>query len=371
MRPVDIAAPGAVAEDTPFGVLPDGRPVHAYRLASGAGLEVRFLSLGGIIVSLMAPDRAGGVDDLTPGYDTLESYLNDPAYFGAIIGRYANRIDRGRFVIDGVEHHVATNEGIHQLHGGPRGFHSMLWNVQLHQGKDAAGATLHHHSPVGAEGFPGAVDVSVTYSVTSNNGFIVDYRAQSDAPTPVNLTQHMYLNLDGHSSGSVLDHELEITASLFTPVRPDLIPTGELWPVHGTAFDFTKGATIGSRIDWADEQLKFGGGYDHNFVLDSTFGVAFPRAARLRGPASGRVLELFTTEPGLQFYSGTFMGTLAPGKGGQQYVPRAAIALETQHFPDSPNPARFPSTILRPGSVFRSRTVYRFATDESNSSGAT
>ena len=243
-----------------------------------------------------------------------------------------------------------------------------MWNVELHQGRDAAGATLHYNSPDGEEGFPGAVDVSVTYSVTSSNGFIVDYRAQSDAPTPVNLTQHMYLNLDGHSSGSVLDHVLEINASLFTPVRPDLIPTGELRPVHGTAFDFTKGATIGSRIDWADEQLRSGGGYDHNFVLDSTFGVAFPRAARLRCPASGRVLDLFTTEPGLQFYSGNGMASLAPGKGGHRYVARGAIALETQHFPDSPNQPRFPSTILRPGSVFRSRTVYRFTT---NSSGAT
>jgi aldose 1-epimerase len=350
------------AEDTPFGHMPDGRPVLAYRLTSGAGLEVRFLSLGGIIQGLMVPDRDGRLDDVTPGYDTLEPYLADRAYFGSIIGRYANRIDGGRFALDGVPHQLTTNEGRHQLHGGPRGFHSVLWSVELHHGTDNAGATLYYRSASGEEGFPGALDVWVTYSVGRDNALIVDYRAQSDAPTPVNLTQHAYLNLDGHSSGSVLDHELVIYASSFTPVRPDLIPTGELRPVRGTAFDFTRGATIGSRIDWADEQLKSGGGYDHNFVLDTTFGIAFPLAARLRGPASGRVLELFTTEPGLQFYSGNGMGTLAPGKGGHVYQPRAAIALETQHFPDSPNQPRFPSTILRPGSVFRSRTVYRFVT---------
>jgi aldose 1-epimerase len=355
-------SPTAVTEANPFGHLPDGRPVHVYRLMSGSGMELRFLSLGGIIASLTVPDRHGRVDDVTPGYDTLDGYLNDPAYFGAIIGRYANRIDHGRFVLDDVEHHVRTNEGKHQLHGGPGGFHSVLWRVELHQGRDASGATLHYHSPSGEEGFPGALDVSVTYSVTRDHAFIVDYRAQSDQATPVNLTQHLYLNLDGHSSGSVLDHELVIDASRFTPVRPDLIPTGELRPVHATAFDFTRGATIGSRIAWADEQLRFGGGYDHNFVLDMPFGVALPRAAHLRGPVSGRVMDLFTTEPGLQFYSGNGMGSLAPGKGGHRYGPSAAIALETQHFPDSPNQPRFPSTILRPGSVFRSRTVYRFST---------
>ena len=358
------AAPAsAVVEESPFGRLPDGRPVHAYRLSNGSGLEIRFLSLGGTIVNLFVPDRDGGIDDVTTGYDTIEDYLAGSAYFGAIIGRYANRIDRGRFVIDDVPYQVAINDGENHLHGGPRGFHRVVWDVETHNEPASASARLRHRSAHGTEGFPGSLDVSVVYTLTRDNTFTIDYHAESGAPTPVNLTQHLYLNLDGHASGDILGHEMLLDASRFTPVRPDLIPTGELRPVSGSAFDFLRPRVIGARIDGPDEQLAHGDGYDHNFVLDVVQDTALPRAARLRAPRSGRVLELFTTEPGLQIYSGNGLHRGPVGKDGHRYAARAAIALETQHFPDSPNQAQFPSTILRPGTVFRSRTVYRFSAE--------
>lgn len=362
-RNAALAPASAVVEGEPFGRLPDGHPVHAYRLSNGSGLALRFLSLGGTIVNLSAPDREGRVDDLTPGYDTIEDYLAGSAYFGAIIGRYANRIERGRFVIDEVPYQVTVNEGENHLHGGPGGFHAVLWDTDLHNDSASASARLRHRSPDGREGFPGSLDVTVTYTLTRDNAFTIDYRAESSAPTPVNFTQHLYLNLDGHASGDILGHELQLFASRFTPVRPDLIPTGELRLVSGSAFDFRRPAAIGSRIDGPEEQLRHGGGYDHNFVLDATFGAALPRAARLRAPRSGRVLDLFTTEPGLQVYSGNGLDRGPAGKNGHRYAARAAIALETQHFPDSPNHAHFPSTILRPGVVFRSRTLYRFSAE--------
>ena len=358
-----LAPAGAVMEDTPFGTMPDGRPVHAFRLSNGHGLELRFLSLGGTITNLLVPGRDGRVDDVTTGYDRVDDYLASTTYFGALIGRYANRIDRGRFLVDDHQYQVAVNNGENHLHGGPGGFHAVLWDVTLHNDSGRTGAALRLHCADGSDGFPGTLDITVTYTLTRDNAFTVDYVAESGAPTPVNVTQHFFVNLDGHSSGDILGHELRLFASRFTPVRPDLIPTGELRPVAGTPFDFLRPHPMGSRLDMPDEQLACGGGYDHNFVLDASSGPML-RAARLRGPSSGRVLEIFTTEPGLQLYGGQGLDAGPVGKGGIRYGRHAAVALETQHFPDSPNHAHFPSTILRPGVVFRSRTVYRFFVDD-------
>lgn len=298
--------------------------------------------------------------DVTPGYDSLDDYARDNMYLGAIIGRYANRIAGSRFALDGVRYAVAPNEGENQLHGGPGGFHQVLWNVEP-IGKPGTAAVLTHRSPGGDQGYPGSLDVRVTYSVTSDNELVVDYHARASEATPVNLTQHTYFNLAGHDSGNVLDHELTLDSSHYTPVNRVLIPTGAIVPVRGTPFDFTKPRRIADGVGATDEQILIGHGYDHNFVLDGAVTGDIRFAARLFEPRSGRMLEIFTTEPGIQFYSGGGFGRGPRGKGGRNYRPNAAIALETQHFPDSPNHAEFPSTILRPGHEFRSRTVYKFS----------
>ena len=339
--------------------MPGGRPVELHTLTNSAGIEVCFLSLGGIIASVKVPDRHGVLADVTPGYDALDDYLADTCYFGALIGRYANRIAGGRFTLDGREYAMTPNDGPNLLHGGARGFHRALWDVESSAHDESVGATLLHTSP-GDEGFPGTLRVRVTYTLTDRNELVFDYHATTDAPTPVNLTQHSYFNLAGHASGDILDHELTLLASAYLPVNDEIIPTGELSPVEGTPFDFRKARTIGAGIRSRDEELPIDG-YDHSFVLDGPAG-GMRRAARLFEPVSGRVLEIETTEPGLQLYSGDQLGGGPRAKDGHVYQRHGAVALETQHFPNSPNVPAFPSTILRPGEEYRSRTIYRFGT---------
>jgi aldose 1-epimerase len=326
-----------------FGTMPDGRAVEVFTLANARGLEVRIITYGGIIVSLQAPDRHGRRDDVVLGYDTLDGYLTSSRYVGAIVGRYANRIAQGRFRLDGRTYQLARNNGPHHLHGGTRGFDKVLWEAGPFQNARGAGVLLTHTSPDGDEGYPGSLSIRVTYTLTDANELIADFAATTDRPTPVNLTQHSYFNLAGRGAGDVLRHELMIDADRFTPVDATLIPTGVLAPVAGTPFDFRQPTAIGARIDQPDAQLAIGKGYDHTFVLNGG-GAALALAARVVEPVSGRTLEVLTTEPGLQFYTGD----------------RRAFCLEAQHFPDSPNQPEFPSTILRPGGEYRSRTVFVF-----------
>jgi aldose 1-epimerase len=346
-----------------FGVLPDGRIVDIVTLCNANGMTVRFLTHGGIIVSLTVPDRNAVPGDVVLGYDTLECYLADHAYMGALIGRYANRIANGRFPLDGVTYMLPRNDGPNQLHGGPHGFNTMLWDLELVAARDHARALLRHVSPAGDSGYPGTLAVQVTYTLAAHNTLIVDYAATADQATPVNFTQHSYFNLTGHDAGDILGHELMVRASRFTPVDEHLIPTGEIRAVHGTPFDFTRARTVGARINADDPQLRFARGYDHNLVLDSDAGASPSFAAALHDPISGRTLTVHSTEPGLHVYSGNHLGSGPPGKGGHRYAPRSGMALETQHFPDSPNHTHFPSTILRPGVEFHSRSEYRFSLD--------
>jgi aldose 1-epimerase len=335
--------------------------METYLLRNANGMAVRFIAYGGSVVSIEVPDRHGTLRDVVLGYDSLDGYENDRRYLGALIGRYANRIARGRFMLDGHLHTLTINDGPNHLHGGRRGFNKVPWDVTPFEDRGTTGALLTYTSVTGDEGYPGTLSVSVIMTLTDDNALMFDYAAVTDEPTPVNLTHHGYFNLGGHDSGDVRAHELTIAASRFTPVDAGLIPTGELRDVTGTAFDFRVPQAIGAVLDAPDEQLRVGNGFDHNFVLDrrdSEGDIAF--AARLHEPASGRVLEIHTTEPGLQFYSGVALEGVA-GKGGVVYGANAGVALETQHFPNSPNQPSFPSTILRPGEGYTSRTVYQFS----------
>jgi aldose 1-epimerase len=346
----------------------DGRPVDAFTLTTARGLEARVITYGGVIVSLRTPDRAGRLDDIVLGFDTLDGYLKDSPYFGAIVGRYGNRIAGGRFTLDGVAYQLATNDGQHHLHGGVRGFDKVVWDAESFAGPGGAGVALHHTSPEGEEGYPGTLRARVTYTLTDDDALVVDYRATTDRPTHVNLTQHTYFNLAGDGARDVLDHELTVYASRYTPVDATLIPTGELAPVEGTPFDFRTPTSVGARIDHPHDQLRNARGYDHNFVLDRD-GDGLTWAATVTEPSTGRTLDVYTTEPGLQFYSGNFLGRAGagsvPGKAGRVYGARYGLSLETQHFPDSPNKPHFPSTVLRPGDEYRSRTVFAFGVEGS------
>ena len=340
-----------------LGSLPDGRAVPVFTLTGTGGAEVRVMAYGAIVVSGRVPDRTGALDDVVLGYDTLDGYLRDRCFMGSVVGRYANRIRGGRFPLDGREVVLETNDGPNHLHGGHDGFHRRLWTAEP-VADDAVRLGL--VSADGDGGYPGRLDVSVTYTLSPGNELSVDYLATSDRATPVNLTQHSYFNLAG--AGTVLDHLLAIDADAFTPVDETLIPTGERAPVAGTPFDFTRPTAIGARIGDAHPQLLHGHGYDHNFVLR---GGGLAPAARLADPRSGRVLDVRTTEPGLHFYSGNFLTAEPRGKGGRAYALHDGLCLETQHFPDSPNRPDFPSTIVRPGEPLRSRTVFAFSTDRS------
>ena len=344
----------------------DGTTIEQYTLKNSHGIEVHAITYGGIITSLKVPDAKGNLADIVLGFDSPQGYLNDPPppYFGAIIGRYGNRIAKGKFTLDGKTYTLATNNGPNHLHGGNRGFDKVLWKAEPRQAADGASIVFTRTSPDGEEGYPGNLQVRVTYTLTDRNELIVEYHATTDKATPVNLTQHSYFNLAGEGSGDILGHQLTINADRFTPVDDTLIPTGEFASVQGTPFDFRKPTAIGARIDANDPQIKKGPGYDHNWVLnreaESGGREALVLAARLTDPKSGRTMEIRTTEPGLQFYSGNFLDGTIKGKQGHVYGRRSALCLETQHFPDSPNHPNFPSTILRPGQTYDSKTVFTF-----------
>ena len=346
----------------PFGRMPDGTRVEGFTIRNARGAWMHVITYGAIITSLRTADRNGHVDDVVLGFDNLESYLGDSPYFGAIVGRYANRIAKGRFTIDGRTYQVPLNNGPNSLHGGTRGFDKVVWKVKSFQNDSAAGVVLTHVSPDGDMGYPGRLDVRVTYTLNDSNELVVDYLATTTKPTPVNLSQHSYFNLAGDGSGDIRGHLLQLDASRYTPVDSTLIPTGELASVGDTPFDFRTPTTIGARIGNRDEQIQFGGGYDHNFVLDDR-GNGEPRhAARVVEPTTGRTLDVYTDQPGIQFYTGNFLDGSIRGKAGRTYARRFGFCLETQHFPDSPNQPAFPSTILRPAERYQSRTVFRFGT---------
>lgn len=356
-------------EIQPFGHSDTGRLVNVYTLTNEHGMELRTMNYGGIILSLRVPNREGTFEDVVLGFASYdeyrtESYLSTSPYFGAIVGRYGNRIDEGRFELDGNTYQLATNNGTNHLHGGVIGFDKRYWEGDPFVDEQGTGIRFSYVSSDDEEGYPGRLTVSVTYRLTDDNELIVSYQATTTEATPVNLTQHTYFNLAGHDDGDVLDHHLTIDADHFTPVDSTLIPTGEIRSVAQTPFDFRTSTPIGARIEADHRQIQYGRGYDHNFVLNredaGKDSLAF--AARVYEPESGRVLTVHTTEPGLQFYSGNFLAGNLVGKSGVAYERRAGFCLETQHFPDSPNQPTFPSTILRPGETYRSRTIFAFGT---------
>ncbi|PSQ70415.1 MAG: galactose-1-epimerase [Bacteroidetes bacterium QH_9_67_14] len=369
-------SPTPMPTDTPrverssFGELPDGRDAALFTLTGENGMAVEATAYGGIITAVRVPDTDGHLENVVLGFDNLAPYLseeycaNNP-YLGAIIGRYGNRIAEGRFSLDGQTYQLATNNGPNHLHGGAEGFDRKLWDADSFEGESEAGVVFRRTSPDGEEGYPGRLDVEVTYTLTDTNELVVEYEATTTEATPVNLTQHSYFNLAGQDDGDILDHRLQLDAEVFTPVDSTMIPTGERRRVAGTPFDFTEWTPVGARIEQNNQQLERAGGYDHNFVLrrENADPGELVRAARVWEPQSGRLLTVRTTEPGVQFYSGNHLdGTLDGAAGAYDY--RSGLALETQHFPNSPNEPGFPSTILRPGETYRSTTVFAFEARE-------
>ncbi|GAA2493009.1 galactose mutarotase [Streptomyces gobitricini] len=343
-----------------FGTLDDGTKVYRWTLENG-GTRLKVLSYGGIVQSLEIPDRRGRYANVSLGFDDLGSYVASSPFFGALIGRYGNRIAGGRFTLDGTEYRLSVNDGPNSLHGGAEGFDKRVWDVEPFTGRTGVGLVLRYVSADGEMGYPGTLRVTVTYTLTARGDWRVDYAATTDRPTVVNLTNHTYYNLAGEGGGDVLGHELRLDASRYTPTDATLIPTGELARVAGTPFDFRRGKTIGEDIRTAHPQLVLAKGYDHNWVLDKGLTARPQPFATLRDPSSGRTMTIATTEPGVQFYSGNFLdGTLA-GPSGRTYRQGDGLCLETQHFPDSPNRPAFPSTVLRPGATYRSATVHGFS----------
>lgn len=343
-----------------WGKTADGQAVDLYTLTNSQGMTVEITNYGGIVVSLRVPDREGKLSDVVLGFDDLQGYLGEHPYFGALIGRYGNRIAKGHFTIDGREYTLAQNNNGQSLHGGLKGFDKVVWDAKGILGEKGPGLLLSYTSKDGEEGYPGNLSVRVSYIWTDDAELCIHYGATTDKPTPVNLTNHSYFNLAGQGTGSILDHQLMLNADRFTPVDDVLIPTGELPMVEGTPFDFRQPTAIGARIETENEQLAAGGGYDHNFVLVKG-DEALSLAARVTEPTSGRVMDVYTTEPGIQFYSGNFLDGTNVGKGGRAYQHRWGFCLETQHFPDSPNQPAFPSTILQPGQQYSSTTIYKFS----------
>jgi len=352
--------PGSTTKKS-FGKTPDGQPVDLYVLTAKGGAEACITNYGGAVVSLKVPDRNGKLADVVLGYDNADGYVNDKSFFGALVGRYGNRIGHAQFALDGKTYTLAKNNGENSLHGGIMGFNKAVWTAKIIPAKDGQSLELSYLSKDGEEGFPGNLKVSVVYTLTDSNALRITYSAISDKKTVVNLTNHSYFNLAGQGSGDILGHLLIIQADKFTPVDAGLIPTGEFRDVAATPFDFRKELAIGARIDQDEEQLKLGGGYDHNFVLQRSNDPEESLAARVLEPVSGRVLEVWTTEPGVQFYTGNFLDGKTIGKGGVTYPRRSAFCLETQHFPDSPNQPKFPSVVLNPGERYHTITTYKFS----------
>ena len=361
-----LAASGAQAAEArreAFGALADGTPVEAVVLTNAAGVSARIISLGAILQSLVTPDRNGQGDEITLGYDTAAEYLAKPNYFGASIGRYANRIKGGKFTLDGREHVLPANDGPNHLHGGPAGFDKQVWRITAVRSGPEASVTLAYSSPDGEAGYPGALEATVTYSLNERNELKIAYGATTDRPTVVNLTNHAFFNLAGErAAADILDQRLTLHAERYTPVDETLIPTGELRPVAGSPFDFRQPAAIGARIrDGGDAQMRLGRGYDHNFVIDGQAGELRP-AARLEDAASGRRMDLLVTAPGLQVYSGNFLDGTTVGRGGRVYRQSDGLCLEPQVYPDSPNQPAFPTARLDPGQTYANVMVLRFST---------
>jgi aldose 1-epimerase len=342
----------------PFGQTQDGSPVTLYTLRNVKGAEAGICNYGGLVIFLKVPDRKGHLGDVVLGYDELPGYLKETPYFGALIGRYGNRIAKGKFTLDGKEYTLATNNGPNALHGGLKGFDKVVWEPSIKASPEGPSLELKYVSKDGEEGYPGTLSVTAVYTLTEDNALKVEFTATTDKDTIVNLTHHSYFNLAG--KGDILNHEVMMPADKFTPVDSTLIPTGELKPVQGTPFDFRTPTTIGARISQDDEQLKFGGGYDHNWVFGKPIGQ-LGLMARVYEPTTGRVMEVWSTEPGLQFYSGNFLDGKIKGKGGWVYQFRNGFCMEPQHYPDSPNHANFPSVVLKPGEVYRNTIIYKFS----------
>ena len=345
----------------PYGRTADDKSVDLITLRNGHGIEMTVLTYGGVIMTLKAPDKAGVLDDIVLGFDDLASYLapGKSPYFGCLIGRYGNRIAKGKFTLDGKAYTLATNNDANHLHGGKVGWDKVVWTPEPFQRGDGVGVVLSYTSPDGEEGYPGTVKAKVTYHLTEDDRLIVDYEATTDKATVINLTQHSYFNLAGGRAPDILGHELKLNAAQYTPVDATLIPTGEIATVENTPFDFRTSTAIGARINAANEQITRGKGYDHNFVL-SRSGTGMAEAAEVYEPITGRTMTIATTEPGIQFYSGNFLDGKLTGKGGRVYPHRSGFCLETQHYPDSPNHANFPTTTLKPGDVYKTQTVFRF-----------
>ncbi|MFT3783208.1 MAG: aldose epimerase family protein [Nibricoccus sp.] len=350
------AAPSVTSK--PFGTV-DGKPVELYTLRNDKGAEATITNYGGIVVSLMMPDRNGKMIDVVQGYDKVEDYVAKTPYFGALIGRYGNRIAKGEFTLDGKTYKLAGNDNGNALHGGNKGFDKVIWTAKPVESKHGAALELHYLSKDGDEGYPGNLDVTATYTLTNHDELRVDFKAKTDKATPVNLTHHSYFNLSGE--GTILDHLLTINSDKTTPVDKGLIPTGELKSVEGTPFDFRKPIAIGARIDDPDTVLQYGPGYDHNWVVNQKKAGELGFQARVESPKSGIVLEVLSTEPAVQFYAGNFLDGTIKGKYGQVYQKRSGFCLEPQHYPDSPNHPNFPNTILKPGEAYTNTIVYKFS----------
>jgi aldose 1-epimerase len=361
---LNIDARAAEAKREPFGALADGRQIESVILSNKAGIRVRIMTLGAAIQSLSVPDRSGQAGDIVLGFDSPQGYLQNPSYFGATVGRFANRIAKGHFTLDGKDYTLATNDHGNHLHGGLKGFDKVVWSIESVKSASPATAVFSYTSPDGEEGYPGTLHVTASYSLNDAATLRVEFKATTDKSTIVNISNHSYFNLSAETGAPVLSHLLLVNASKYTPVDAGLIPTGELRAVEGTPFDFRKATAIGTRVrDGRDQQIRYGRGYDHNFALDGTVGE-LRLAARVADPSSGRIMEIFSKGPGLQFYSGNFLDATIAGKGGRLYREGDALVLEPQLFPDAPNQKSFPSARLDPGNTYVNTMEYRFSTDK-------